>query len=176
MLPTTLNLTHMLMTTLLTQNSNGYYNSYFSLHQRNIKEHQNRSSAFLSVHIIEQWGRAMNIKTFWYSSLCYIALKRSNETKKIHAHRSNEFHCSEFFWAMRIILLVAKSLIKFYLLYVIAAHIKVIQLIANIVYIGCLKSAIPKTVQAPPVRKPPFYIGFSRTLPEKLHFSVNPPK
>ena len=54
----------MLIITLLTQSSNEYYNGCFSLHQRTVKEHQNRSSTFLPMHIIEQLGRAMNIKTF----------------------------------------------------------------------------------------------------------------
>ena len=61
--------------TLLTQSSNGYYNGCFSLHQGNVKEHQKRSSTYLSTHIIEQWGRTINTKNF----LRFIALSHGTE-------------------------------------------------------------------------------------------------
>ena len=78
MLPTTLTLTHMPIMTLLTQSSNGFYNGCFSLHQGNLKEHQKRSSTYLSTHIIEQWGRAINTKNF----LRFIALSHGTEMEQ----------------------------------------------------------------------------------------------
>ena len=73
----------------------------------------------------------MNIKTFWYFSLCHVTMKWSNKTKKVHAHQSNEFDYFEFFWALRITPLVAKNLTKSHLLYITAVHTKVIQFVAK---------------------------------------------
>ena len=56
---------------------------------RNMKEDQKIKSLLLYAHVPERWGGAINIKTFWYSSLCLFARKWSDEIERsCHSSRS----------------------------------------------------------------------------------------